>query len=61
MSSKDQPGAGLFSNLIYVFNHLEIAKKNNFIPIIDMKNFTTIYNEEKKVDNSFNAWDFENK
>ena len=52
------PGAGLFSNLIYVFNHLEIAKKNNFIPIIDMKNFTTIYNEEKKVDNSFNAWDY---
>ena len=55
---KRSPGAGLFSNLIYVFNHLEIAKKNNFIPIIDMENFITIYNEEKKIDNSFNAWDY---
>jgi hypothetical protein len=55
---KRSPGAGLFSNLIYIFNHLEIAKKNSFIPIIDMKNFTTIYNEEKKIDNSFNAWDY---
>ena len=55
---KRSPGAGLFSNLIYVFNHLDIAKKNNFIPIIDMENFTTIYNEKKKIDNSFNAWDY---
>ena len=55
---KRSPGAGLFSNLIYIFNHLDIAKKNNFIPIIDMENFTTIYNEEKKIDNTFNAWEY---
>ena len=55
---KRTPGAGLFSNLIYVLNHLEIAQKNNFIPIIDMENFTTIYNEKKKIDNSLNAWDY---
>ena len=23
-----------------------------------MENFTTIYNEKKKIDNSFNAWDY---
>ena len=41
------PGAGLFSNLIYVINHLLIAEKHNFIPIIDMENYPTIYNENK--------------
>ena len=52
------PGAGLFSNLTFVLNQLKFCEDNRFIPIIDMKNFTTIYNEEKKVDNSFNAWDY---
>ncbi len=55
---KRTPGAGLFSNLIYVFNHLELAIRNNFIPIIDMKNFITIYNERKKINSSFNTWDY---
>ena len=52
------PGAGLFSNVIYVLNHLLIAEKNNFIPIIDMENFTTIYNEQEKIDNTYNAWEY---
>ena len=52
------PGAGLFSNLTFVLNQLKFCEDNRFIPIIDMKNFTTIYNEEKKIDNSFNAWDY---
>ena len=52
------PGAGLFSNLTFVLNQLQFCKENHFIPIIDMENFTTIYNEKKKIDNSFNAWDY---
>ena len=52
------PGAGMFSNFIYVLNHLEIAKKNSFIPIVDMENFTTIYNEKEKIDNTYNAWEY---
>ena len=52
------PGAGMFSNFIYVLNHLEIAKRNNFIPIVDMENFTTIYNEKEKIDNTYNAWEY---
>jgi hypothetical protein len=52
------PGAGLFSNLTFVLNQLKFCEDCKFIPIIDMKNFTTIYNEEKKIDNSFNAWDY---
>ena len=52
------PGAGLFSNVIYVLNHLQIAEQNNFIPIVDMENFTTIYNEKEKIDNTYNAWEY---
>ena len=50
------PGAGLFSNLTYVLNHLEIANKHNFIPVVDMENYPTIYNEKNKVNGTKNSW-----
>ena len=52
------PGAGLFSNLLFVLNHLNICDRHSFIPIIDMENFPTIYNEKRKIFNSYNAWDY---
>ena len=45
---KRTPGAGLFSNFIFVLNHLKIAESCGYIPIVDMENFPTIYNELKK-------------
>lgn len=51
-------GGGMFSNLNFVLHHLLISKKMGFIPIIDMKNFPTKYNEKNKVKNSLNAWDY---
>ena len=51
-------GGGLFSNVLFVINHIKICKKHNFIPIIDMENFPTRYNEKKKIFNSFNSWDY---
>jgi len=52
------PGAGMFSNFIFVLNHLEICEKLKFIPIVDMKNFTTIYNEKNKINGTYNAWKY---
>jgi len=52
------PGAGMFSNFIYVLNHLEICEKLKFIPVVDMENFTTIYNEKNKINNTYNAWEY---
>ncbi len=52
------PGAGLFSNVIYVINHLMIAKKNNFEPFVDMQNFKTIYNEKYTLNKTLNAWEY---
>ena len=45
------PGSGMFSNVTYILNHIIYAKKKGLVPIIDMKNFTTIYNEKKIVKN----------
>ena len=39
------PGAGLFSNLTFVINHLAIADKLGAIPILDSFNFPNLYNE----------------
>ena len=52
------PGAGMFSNVNYVINHLKICDQYNFIPIVDMENFTTIYNERQKINNTYNAWEY---
>ena len=50
--------AGIFSYLSFVLNHIKIAKNNDFIPIVDMENFTSPYNEEKKICNTNNAWEY---
>lgn len=55
---KRTPGAGLFSNLSFVLNHIIIAKKFDFIPVVDMENFLTFYNEEKKILGTRNAWEY---
>ena len=55
---KRSPGTGLFSNVTFVLNHLKICKKYNFIPVVDMENFKTIYNEKRKISNTDNAWEY---
>lgn len=55
---KRTPGTGMFSNITFVLNHLKICKKFDFIPIIDMENFPTIYNEKKTFKNNRNAWNY---
>ena len=52
------PGTGFFSNLTFVLNHLLIAKKFNFIPIIDMEKYKSIYNESRMIKKTFNAWEY---
>ena len=47
-----------FFLFIFVLNHLLVAKENNFIPIVDMENFTNPYNEEGIINNTFNSWEY---
>jgi hypothetical protein len=54
---KRSPGSGFFSNYVYILNHLRISKLFNLIPIIDMKNYKTIYNDKYHLKN-VNAWNY---
>tara|TARA_B110000305_G_C19462967_1_gene655824 strand:- start:4257 stop:5315 length:1059 start_codon:yes stop_codon:yes gene_type:complete len=51
-------GAGLFSNVLYVLNHLKISEKHGFIPIVDMENFPTRYNENERILSTKNSWEY---
>ena len=55
---KRSPGAGFFSNLNFVIQHLLIADKKNFIPVIDMENFQTFYNCKTKIKKTKNSWNY---
>ena len=52
------PGVGLFSNLSFVLNHIQIAKSFGAIPLVDMENFPSIYNEKYKILNTYNSWEY---
>ena len=54
---KRHPGAGFFSNFLYVLSNLDYANKNKLIPIVDMENFPTMYNEKKNLHNKKNVWE----
>ena len=49
---------GFFSLVLFVLNHIKFAKKKSLIPIIDMQNYKTIYNENKIFLNTKNAWEY---
>ncbi len=52
------PGGGMFSNLNFVVHHLLIAEKFGFIPIVDMANYFTLYNEKKRINGTANSWEY---
>ena len=54
---KRTPGAGFFSNLLYVLINLEIADKKKYTPVVDMENFPTMYNQNKNIYNLKNIWE----
>lgn len=49
---------GFFSLLLFILNQLRYANEKKLIPIIDIDNFKSIYNEKRKIFNSYNAWDY---
>lgn len=55
---KDFNPNGLFSNLTFVLDHINFSIKKKNIPIIDMKNYLTVYNEKKKIFGTKNSWDY---
>lgn len=51
-------GSGFFSNLSQVLCHLMIADSVEAEPVIDFENFPTLYNEDKEVRGTRNAWEY---
>lgn len=49
---------GFFSLLLFVLNHIQFAKKNKLIPVIDMKHHPTLYNERKVLFGTQNSWEY---
>ena len=54
---KRTPGAGFFSNLLYVICHLQYAHNKGMVPVVDMQNFPTYYNQKKNIKNLKNLWE----
>jgi hypothetical protein len=55
---RQPPGGGLMSNYLHVIGHINIAINNRMIPVVDMQNYRTFYNEEQPVNDSLNPWEY---
>jgi len=55
---KDFNPNGLFSNLTFVLDHINYSIKKKTIPIIDMQNYHTVYNEREKIFGTNNSWNY---
>lgn len=50
--------SGFFSNYLYVLGHIMYCEKKGYIPIVDMENYLTPYNENKKIFGTCNSWEY---
>ncbi len=50
--------AGFFSNYFYALTHIAHAKERGLIPVVDMRNYKTVYSETHSVAGSLNAWEY---
>ncbi len=55
---RNPPWAGFFANYLYVAAHMEYALKKGYIPVIDMENYKTLYNEDEEFMGTWNAWEY---
>lgn len=51
-------GSGFFSNFFHVANYINIAENMGMIPIVDFKNFKTLYNEKESINGTENSWEY---
>ena len=49
--------AGFFSNYVYALTHIAYAKDRGWIPVVDMRNYHTLYSENHPVNGSRNDWE----
>lgn len=52
------PWAGFYANYLHVAGHIVYALKKGYIPVVDMENYPTLYNEDSFFKNTKNAWEY---
>jgi len=55
---RNPPGSGLLSNFHYVLGHVMYALERDLVPVVDMENYLTFYNEDNPIDGTLNAWEY---
>ncbi|MDR1581271.1 MAG: hypothetical protein LBS35_13025 [Synergistaceae bacterium] len=55
---RPEPGAGLFSNFHWVLGHIIYALERHYIPVVDMENYRTYFNENTLINGTKNAWEY---
>jgi hypothetical protein len=52
------PWAGFYANYLYVAGHIVYALRKGYIPVIDMENYRTLYNEDGMFMGTKNSWEY---
>lgn len=55
---RKSPWAGFYANYLYVAGHIVYALRKGYIPIVDMQNYPTLYNEKGEFKGTINAWEY---
>lgn len=51
-------GAGFWSIVASTLAHCDIAEAMSLVPVVDMKNYRTVYSEQQPVRGTLNAWEY---
>lgn len=55
---RKSPGAGFFSNYLYVLTHICYAIERGYKPVVDMQHYSTLYNEDAPINETLNCWKY---
>lgn len=51
-------GTGFFYIFNHILSHIIYADKKGYIPVIDMENYSSNYNEEEPINGTMNCWEY---
>ena len=52
------PAAGFLADYNYVLGYMKYAYDNGWIPVVDMQNYQTLYNEDHPIHGTTNVWEY---
>ncbi|MGN0414030.1 MAG: hypothetical protein ACI4FX_00890 [Agathobacter sp.] len=55
---RPSPWAGFFANYLDVVGHIKYAQDHGYIPVVDMKNYPTLYSEKEEIKGTLNSWEY---